>query len=265
MKKKYLFSLIAITSISILSFSNLQSEPNGSPAAASGGSAEGNATCSQGGCHFGSATSGATFMSTDIPAEGYTPGMQYNITMSITGTGKKGFMFSAQTGSGQFMGTLTSGTGSKVTLTNYITHSSAKTSSPGVWTFKWTAPAAGTGAVNLHAAFAVTRSTTSTQVITVNEKLSSGLNELAQEMGLNTYFNATEKQVELAFNLKNSNNVTVSLINMSGQVCAELFNGSLQSGEQHLSASTAALKAGVYFTQIRVGDQVAIKKVAITE
>lgn len=264
MKKTHLLAIGGLVTTMLFTF-NVQSEKNGAPLAASGGPAEGGATCAQGGCHFGSATSGATFMSTDIPSDGYTPGTQYNITMNITGTGNKGFMFSAQTASGQFKGSLTSGAGNKVTLSNYITHSSTNTNNPRTWTFKWTAPAAGTGAVNLYAAFAVTRSNTSTQVITVNEKLASGLNELAQEIGLNTYFNPSEKQVHLSFNLKNSSIVKINLVGMNGQVSQEIFNGNMQAGEQALSTQTANLKAGIYLAQIIVGDKVAYKKLAITE
>lgn len=263
MKKTHLLAIGGLLATMLFTFS-LQSEPNGAPAAASGGPAEGGATCAQGGCHFGSATSGATFMSTDIPSEGYTPGTQYNITMNLTGNDRKGFMFSAQNASGQFKGTLTAGTGSKVTLTNYITHTSARTSTT-PWTFKWTAPAAGTGTVNLYAALAVTRSNTSTQVITVNEKLASGINELAQEIRLNTYFNPSEKQVHLSFNLKNSSTVKINLVGMNGQVSQEVFNGNMQAGEQALSTQTANLKAGIYLAQIKVGDKVAYKKLAITE
>ncbi len=263
MKKTYLLAIGSFLAIMLFTF-NVQSRPDGAPLAASGGPAEGGATCSQGGCHGGTATSGATYMSTDIPAEGYTPGTQYNITVSMSASGKKGFMFSAQTTSGEFKGTLTAGTGNKIMLTNYLTHSSARTSTT-PWTFKWTAPAAGTGTVNLHGAFAIGTSNTSTQIISVNEKLSSGLNELANEMGLNTYFNATDKQLGMTFNLKNSSNVTVSIVNMNGQVCADVFSGNMQAGEQSLTTQTAALKAGIYLVQIQVGNQVAFKKVAVTE
>lgn len=265
MKRTKLIALAGIISVSLFTLPSIQSLPTGAPSAASGGPAEGGATCSQGGCHGGTATPISTYMSTDIPSAGYTPGTTYNIVVSMAASYRKGFMFSAQNSSGQFLGSLTAGTGSRVTLTNYITHSSSKSTNPAVWTFKWTAPAAGSGTVGLYGAFALSTFTTYTQVINVNEKLSSGLNELAQEMGLNTYFNTTDKQLGMTFNLKNSSNVTVSLVNMNGQVCADVFSGNMQAGEQNLTTQTAALKAGIYLVQIQVGNQVAFKKVAITE
>ncbi|MBU3675748.1 MAG: hypothetical protein FGM54_00995, partial [Chitinophagaceae bacterium] len=79
---------------------------------------------------------------------GYVPGTNYTITVSIAGgTARKGFQVSPQNASGVLMGTLTAGTGNRVVSSKYVTHTSAKTSNPGTWTFTWTAPATGANPV----------------------------------------------------------------------------------------------------------------------
>jgi hypothetical protein len=203
-------------------------------------------------------------MTTDIPAEGYTPGTTYNITVSFSGTGRKGFMFSAQNTNGEFKGTPIAGSGSKIQSTNYITHSNSINTSSATWSFQWTAPAAGTGAVNLYGAFAVTRSNTTKQVITVAEKVSTGINEAAREIALSTYLDNIEKTLNIAFNLKQQADVRVSLINFNGQVCGQIHTGNLSAGQQQFTTSTQNLKAGVYLIQTQVGEQTYFQKVLIT-
>jgi hypothetical protein len=262
MKKSRLLFFTGLTLVGVLSLGNLNSQPNGAPSPASGGPAEGGATCTQ--CHGGTATTVTDRMTTDIPAEGYTPGTTYNITVSFAGSGGKGFMFSAQNANGEFKGTPISGSGSKIVFTNYITHSSAIFGQNATWTFKWTAPAAGTGAVNLYGAFAVTRSNTTKQVITVAEKVSTSINEAAKEIALSSFVDNSEKTLNIAFNLKQQTDVSVSLINYSGQVCGQLHTGNLSAGQQKFTSSTQHLKAGVYLIQTQVGEQTYFQKVLIT-
>jgi hypothetical protein len=173
--KKQIITFSALLFTLALSVQQIVSNPTGAPLQASGGPAEGGATCSQSGCHSGTPTTVTNIITTDIPAEGYTPGTTYNITVTVTGSGWKGFMMSAQDAAGNFRGTLLAGTGSKVVFTNYITHSSDKSSSPAIWTFKWTAPTAGSGSVNLYGAFAVTRNATRKQMVTIQEKVNANV------------------------------------------------------------------------------------------
>ena len=262
MKKTKILFITILTLVGVLSIAGLNSEPLGAPNTASGGPAEGGATCS--GCHGGTTTTVTDRMTTNIPTEGYTPGTTYNVTVSFSGNGRKGFMFSAQNAGGSFKGTPISGTGSQVVFTNYITHSAAINSTAATWTFQWIAPAAGTGDVNLYGAFAVTKANTTKQVITVKEKVNTGINEIAKEIALSSYVNNNEKSLNVAFNLKQQAHVKLTLVNYNGQVCEELHSGNLTSGAQQYSASTQHLKAGVYFIKVQVGNQSYFQKVLIT-
>jgi hypothetical protein len=262
MKKTIMLFFAGLTLVGILSIGNLNSQPNGAPEPASGGPAEGGVTCIK--CHDGTATTVTDRMTTNIPTEGYTPGTTYNVTVSFSGTGRKGFMFSAQNAGGTFKGTPISGTGSQVTSTNYITHSAAINSTAATWTFQWIAPAAGTGDVNLYGAFAVTKANTTKQVITVKEKVNTGINEIAKEIALSSYVNNIEKSLTVAFNLKQQAHVKLTLVNYNGQICEQLHSGDLTSGAQQYTSSTQHLNAGVYFVKAQVGTQTYFQKVLVT-
>lgn len=264
MKKTKIFTLAAITMVGAFTLGGLNSRPTGAPVPASGGPAEANATCAQSGCHNGSTSVVNDRLTTDIPAAGYTPGATYNITISFSGSGQKGFMFSAQNAAGDFKGSPISGSGSKVVFTNYVTHTLAKTSAPSTWEFKWTAPAAGSGAVNLHAAFAIGFDNVAKQVVAVNENLNTGISEHNEEISLNTFANNIDKTLIVGFNLTHPAAIKVSLINYNGQVSTEIFNGQLNSGQQSLNTSTQHLASGIYFIQTQVNNQVYFKKVLIT-
>lgn len=127
--------------------------PGGSPSAKTGSPGDGS-SCSS--CHGQAATTSAGLITSDIPASGYVPGTTYQITATTnqTGSGKYGFEVSPQNVSGTQLGTLIAGSGSKlVGGTKYVTQSNANTTTKS-WTFGWTAPAAGTGAVTFYGAFA---------------------------------------------------------------------------------------------------------------
>jgi hypothetical protein len=143
-----------IASIFVISLSSASLYyPSGSPAAKTGSPGDG-ASCAQ--CHGQAATTTAGLITSNIPAEGYTPGQTYQITANntLTGSGKYGFEVSSQNATGTQLGTLAAGTGSKlVGGTKYVTQSNAS-SSTHTWTFNWTAPAVGTGPVTFYGAFA---------------------------------------------------------------------------------------------------------------
>ncbi len=152
MKTKRLPLFISLASIVLLS-SFVAFYPTGAPAAKTGSPGDGS-NCTE--CHGGTPTTVAGWITSNIPAGGYTPGQTYQITASnqLTGTGKFGFEVSPQNAAGTLLGTLAAGTNSQLVGSNkYVTHTSANTSNS-TWTFNWTAPVAGTGQVTFYGAFA---------------------------------------------------------------------------------------------------------------
>lgn len=151
--------------------------PSGSPAGYTGSPYDAK-DCQN--CHGGSTAPVSDWITSDIPSEGYTPLNSYTITVTVTGSGKKGFEVSPHDQNGTLLGTLTAGAGNKlVGGGKYVTQSSGSNSNPSVWTFSWTAPEAGTGEVTFWGAFCVGKSTTKTSSLTVQENPSMPLSASA--------------------------------------------------------------------------------------
>lgn len=108
-------------------------------------------------CHTpGPATIVEDWISTSIPAQGYSPGETYTITLTAfdQSSEKMGFQITAETETAK-TGTwvITDATRTKL-VGSSATHTSAGTApigSPNTWTIDWTAPASGTGTVTFYA------------------------------------------------------------------------------------------------------------------
>ena len=173
MKKAFFpfFALFALALLISVSFSShVYAHSSGAPAGYTGSPGDGH-NCTS--CHGGSAVTVSGWVITNIPPTGYVGGNSYTITVTATGTGKKGFEVSPQSVTGTQLGVLAAGSGSKlVGGTKYVTHSSAVASgSTGTWVITWTAPVAGTGPVNLYSAIVVGEPNTKLEVDVINENL----------------------------------------------------------------------------------------------
>lgn len=167
MKKNllYSFSILIALCIVIWPDDQVHSSTSGAPTGYTGSPFEFNGrTCGTGtGCHGGGSTLQNSWITSDIPDCGYTPGQTYTINVFVTSPGrtKFGFSLSPQFNGGATAGTLIAGSGTQIQSSGrYITHTSAGTAQSGVnsrtWTFQWTAPASGT--VNFYAAMNATNS-----------------------------------------------------------------------------------------------------------
>lgn len=169
-------TLLSVLSFSVLGLSLLLmgyggvengDYPSGSPAGYTGSPGDGK-NCTQ--CHNGSASTVTGWITSNIPASGYTAGSTYTITVTVSGSGAKGFEVSPQNPSGTLLGTLTAGTGSHLTGSGkYVTQNSSVNSNPATWTFTWTAPAVGTGDVTFYGAFTVNKPVTKLSTLLVHE------------------------------------------------------------------------------------------------
>ena len=148
--------------------------PSGSPAGYTGSPGDGGHCVS---CHGGSAATVTGWITSNIPATGYIPGSVYTLTVTVSGSGKKGFEVSPQNVTGTQLGVLAAGTGNHLTGgTKYVTQSSAgSTSSTVTWSFNWTAPVAGTGMVTFYGACVVGKPNIKLTTLVVNEDLAQPL------------------------------------------------------------------------------------------
>jgi hypothetical protein len=145
--------------------------PSGSPGGYTGSPGDGQDCTTN--CHSGTPQNVTGWITSNVPGSGYVPGTSYTITATATGSGNKGFEISPQSVSGTLLGTLSPGPGTKrVNSNKAVTHNNDVSTNPAVWTFTWTAPAAGTGAVTFYGAFAMGFSITRLTTMVVNEATS---------------------------------------------------------------------------------------------
>ena len=138
MRTKLLWFAPAILAVAFLltAFGGIENSdrPNGSPGGYTGSPGDGS-NCSIA-CHGGSTSPVTGWVTSNVPADGYTPGATYTITVTATGSGNKGFECSPQSLSGSLIGTVTPGSGNKLCNNNKaITHSSAVGGSSATWNF----------------------------------------------------------------------------------------------------------------------------------
>ncbi len=265
MKKIYAIGLVL--AFGFIGMDSLQSYPYGAPAGYAGGPAESGITCANPSCHGGTASVATTnIITSDIPAEGYTAGNNYTITVSVNNGGKKGFEVSPQTADGTLAGTLTAGTGNTLVNGKYVTHTAAKSTTPAVWTFTWKAPAAGTGPVDFYGAFANNTSITRTQKLTVAEKSATGINENEYLSQLSLYPNPViGKTLNLAFDLKKNAAIEIVLVDLTGREVLNLENSVEGMGNKAYSFELPELNNGIYFVQVRINDTRISKKIWINK
>ena len=161
--RRLLIGLIFTSFLGLLlldaSRNEVQSKENGAPAGYTGCASDySGRTCDN--CHSDySVASVNGWITSTVPAAGYTPGATYTITATATGAGFPvyGFEVAPLGAAGALVGTplITNTTDTKLVSSKYVTHTSASISGSGSrsWSFNWTAPAAGTGSVTFYGGF----------------------------------------------------------------------------------------------------------------
>jgi hypothetical protein len=235
----------------------INSSPGGTPGARTGSPGDGGGTCFTSGCHTGAPTETVGILTTNVPAEGYTPNTAYTVTITLTGTGNKGFQVSPQSQSGALLGSIAAGTGNWV-IGKFVTHSTPKNTATAVWTFQWTAPAKGTGDVNFYGAFAITRNTTKTQVLKVTEKLGSGIQE-SDLFSINVFPNPVSNQLNLLFN-NNTKNAVIDLLDLNGK---EILHKELNNNTAENAIDVSNVEEGNYIVKIIADNHIYYKKINI--
>lgn len=153
MKKRILiisfFTVIITVCISVMNTTNASASlpDNGNAGAPMDNSGQ---TCTS--CHAGTATQTTGVIFTDIPSNGYMPGVTYNFTVTMSGALAYGFEMTPQTATSNVgLGTWIAGSGTAVS-SKYIKQSAKKTGTSATWTFQWTAPTTAT-TVTFYGAF----------------------------------------------------------------------------------------------------------------
>ena len=253
--KSIIFLIIpaAIIVLLLSSYSGNNSRyPNGAPAGYTGSPGDGQ-NCTS--CHNGSASTADNWITSDIGAEGYIPGQTYTITVTVSGSGNKGFEVSPQNPSGAFLGTLIAGSGSKLVGSNrYITHTSASNSNPKVWTFQWTAPAAGSGPVTMYGAFALNKSVTKLSTMEIAENTTTAINTLEIPDAVSIYPNPADDHVVVSFSMPVNIGASATLVNAESGISYSINDRNAFEGNREMKLGISDLPSGIYILQIQNGD-----------
>ncbi len=264
MRKKLLILTFSITLISITVgsvYNNAHTNPTGSPNARTGSPGDGGNTCAISGCHTGiTVTTKPNVITSNIPAEGYTPGTKYTITATSTSIPSRnvfGFQISPQSSTGTLLGavTITNSTATQVTGGGkYVTHKQAGiTGTNGVksWSFDWTAPAAGTGTVTFYGCFNNANGNGGTSgdsiiksTLVIQENVSIGVsNDMLSKVGFSIFPNpATEK-----INIQNNKNIEYNRI-----VVTDLSGKTIYTSDKTdaVNLEDLGMLSGVYFISV---------------
>ena len=256
MKNEYpLLFLILIPVLAVLiSFT-------GGPPAGNTGSPLDGQDCTN--CHpTGPATSVSGWITTDIPAEGYSPGETYTITVSgiDLSAPKYGFQVTAETAAVKTGLWIITDDLRTQSLGTAVTHTSAGTSpmgTPNAWAMDWTAPASGTGAVTFYASVNAANGDGSNQgdmiyVTALNVAESTiGISESFTANVGNIYPNPGTNYINIRLPLQSQSQVF-------DNIGRELI--SMPANTECMSIDISNLEVGVYYVKIHQNGQTANRR-----
>jgi hypothetical protein len=289
MKKLITFSAFALAIGLVLNPSFIYTNASQAPAAHTGAPGEG--TCATSGCHTGSSviTTGNFIVLSTAGANnltsGYTPGTTYNMTLNVSAFNKPkyGFQITALDGSNNAAGdfNITNVNGTVRTTSGgriYVGHKSA--SSTAAWSFQWIAPATDAGTVTFYVAgngadnnilqtgdqIYTTSYTVSTSAgLTQGSGGSTGINVLnADDNGISIFPNPVKDRLFVSYNVAETENVTIDLYNLNGQIVQNLLNEKNSSGNYNESLSlNNNINKGLYIVRVNMGEKTFFKKVLV--
>lgn len=277
MRKKVLTLTFIVTLFTIFVgsvYNNAHTDPTGSPNARTGSPGDGGNTCANSGCHTGITLGTKTnVITSNIPAEGYTPGTKYTITATTKSSPTRnmfGFQISPQSVTGTLLGTITITNSTQTQVTGggkYVTHKQAGingTNGVKTWSFDWTAPAVGTGDVTFYGTInhanangGASGDSIFKTTYVVKEKVSGvGINkdELSQ-LGFTVYPNPASH----AIYVKNDNSVAynqIEIYDLTGKLVYTLNESEIINLDLQIKINLNNLEKGMYLMKISNNNEV---------
>lgn len=254
----------------------------GSPAARCGSIAD-PLTCSN--CHSGGPnTIQPGWITSNIPATGYVPGMTYTITATATSVGRVRFGFeispqdssTVSTGRGTCLVTdsttqlLTGSYGRK-----YITHKSngtTGTTDSHTWTFDWTAPTTGIDSVIFYGAFLCANNMNNSSGdftyksrLTVHRDITAGLEEnFTDASGIQVYPQPATDGITVKYRIDHQEKVNIKLADCQGRIIAPLMSETRVPGSyDSVLKFPFNLSSGIYLLEISTETTATAKKILV--
>lgn len=215
-------------------------------------------------CHGGTATAINEVFSSNIPPGGYAPGESYTITVTTSGTPRKGFQVSPQDVHGNLMGTMTAGVGNKLVGANkYVTHSAGVTAPTAEWSFTWTAPEAGTGKVVFYGAFVIGQPNVRHSTMEVEEDETISIPDFGKQ-GFNILAVSGGNYLKVSTHLSAPSTVYFELYDLTGRLLFSRNLGHQNSGTlTELVLLDRELQNSIYLGVIKMGSQRISKKIIL--
>lgn len=291
MKKKYVIPVMALMTISGLSFTHFTAvefsqleyvknhkNSNGSPAGRTG--APGEQTCTA--CHSGTVQNGSAIQTLELRdpsgnvVTSYLPGVTYDVNFKVNNAApKKGFQLVALAVNGNTQAGSMVATSNTSVLSSgskkYVNHKSSSTNTTTGWDFKWTAPATNVGDVKFYVASNVTNSNnndsgdqiyTSQHTITYNAAAS--VEEVESVNQFNAFFAATTNTLNLTFNSKIVGEGHLNVVDMSGKSVYNTKIGAVKSGNNTQKVLIPSeIQSGIYLVHLFVNNESAVVKIMI--
>lgn len=255
MKKNYIFKLFLLL-IPLTSFI-LMSNSSGVSGAYSGSPGDSGNTCSV--CHSGGNFSASVSITTNIPATGYEPNTDYDITVLLnqSGASRHGFALTAEKNADNSkVGTFTpTSTTRLVNGGANITQSDADSGS--IWTFTWTSPSTNEGPVTFYAAGNAANgngSPSGDQIVTSSLSAPSlGISE-AKRLVFNMYPNPSSDLVQIELPT-GTTEAEAGVFDYKGR---RVNVKRISPNDNQLDVSDLA--AGIYLIRISTDEKVGIQK-----
>lgn len=259
MKKNYLFKLLLLAPVASLLFLSFSS--GYTSASITGSPGDGGSTCTQ--CHGGGNFNASATITSNIPAGGYALNTAYNVTVTITqsGSSKRGFQLTAENASNVKVGNFTAGTGSQVFNSGKtVTHTTAGNVQTS-WTVTWTSPATDQGPVRFYAAVNCTNGNGGTNGDQVVVTESAPFSVLGVDDFFSKQFSIhpNPAEGEFAIDMPNAfSKVDVSIFDYLGRIVS---NQTISSTNNTINVSL--LNSGNYILYIATEEGVAKKQLVI--
>jgi hypothetical protein len=267
---------IAILSLVVIVAITTQGNQTGAPTGHAGAPKEGKHECSH--CHTGGSPTAKTgWITSNIEANGYTPGKVYTIKAKVTYTGRIKFGFEAtpQKANGTISGELivSDAVETKMAGTGYITHTAKGTTGTDQkeWTFQWKAPAKGMGPAAIYGAFNASNNNQATSgdiiftsKLAVNESTSVGIDENNFNSYIDIYPNPLKDILNIQYSLNTTSKVDIELLDVQGRVIENLLSETKIAGTHKATFNiNTKYPAGLYFVNIKSEKNSLYKKIIL--
>lgn len=228
-------------------------------------------------CHRGIKSTvtnnGNAVLTSDIPNTGYVPGTTYNMTLTIkTKTTKVGFDVAALNSTKSLTGTISSISSNAKNISGEVTHTGTNTVSGGskVITYKWQAPAKGTGTVNFYGAVAINPNLTSSMdtlskfTQTFSEGIATSVEDyLLEESAVSVTPTIAKETFDVNYSVQSAGSVKIELLKADGSFAMYLVDGQKSAGEFTRTVNSSSLNSGIYLVRSTINGKIKTDKVII--